>query len=126
MPCKRTEWRHKFRERDPEAYYDWKENDNLKYKYGITIEGRDALFQKQGGLCGCCGKEINTERHAKQNKACVDHCHDTKQIRGLLCHSCNMGIGKLGDNLEGLMKAVRYLEDSVVDDMLPSTKEVLI
>jgi hypothetical protein len=40
----------------------------------------------------------------------VDHCHETGKIRGLLCHSCNTGIGKLGDNLEGLQKAVSYLE----------------
>ena len=37
MPSRRTQWRHKFKERDPEAYYDWKINDNLKYKYGIGI-----------------------------------------------------------------------------------------
>lgn len=110
MLSRRTEWRHRFRERDPEGYYDWKENDNLKYKYGITTEERDAILQEQEGLCGCCGKEISTDRHSEQKKACVDHCHDTKQIRGLLCHSCNMGIGKLGDNLEGVVKAARYLE----------------
>ena len=111
MSSRRTEWRHKFRERDPEAYYDWKINDNLKYKYGITIEQRQHMFEEQKGLCACCGTEISTDRKAKQSQACVDHCHDTGDVRGLLCHSCNKGIGGLGDNLEGVMNAVKYLED---------------
>ena len=29
---------------------------------------------------------------------CVDHCHKTGKIRGLLCFACNSGIGHLKDN----------------------------
>tara|TARA_R100000742_G_C4257386_1_gene75248 strand:+ start:391 stop:546 length:156 start_codon:yes stop_codon:yes gene_type:complete len=32
--------------------------------------------------------------------------------RGWLCSNCNTGIGKLGDNIEGVQKAVDYLEDA--------------
>ena len=38
-----------------------------------------------------------------------DHCHDSHEHRGWLCNNCNTGIGKLGDNLEGVLKAVDYL-----------------
>jgi hypothetical protein len=40
----------------------------------------------------------------------VDHCHSTGQIRGVLCCECNTGIGKLGDNAEGVRRALAYLE----------------
>lgn len=40
----------------------------------------------------------------------MDHCHDSSRIRGLLCHTCNSGIGKLRDNPELLRKAADYLE----------------
>jgi len=40
----------------------------------------------------------------------LDHCHDTDVFRGWLCHRCNVGIGFLGDTLEGLNKAIAYLE----------------
>ena len=42
-----------------------------------------------------------------------DHDHVTKEFRGWLCRSCNGGIGQLGDTLEGVMKAVKYLKDRV-------------
>jgi hypothetical protein len=42
----------------------------------------------------------------------VDHDHETGAIRGLLCKHCNSSLGKLGDNLEGLMRAVDYLKNA--------------
>lgn len=41
---------------------------------------------------------------------CVDHDHVTGTVRGLLCNGCNHGIGKLGDNAEGVRRALAYLE----------------
>ena len=38
-----------------------------------------------------------------------DHCHKTTEHRGWLCHNCNTGIGKLGDNLQGVTNAMNYL-----------------
>ena len=43
-------------------------------------------------------------------KPCFDHDHTTGKFRGWLCSPCNTAIGHLGDNLEGVMRAVRYLE----------------
>jgi len=40
----------------------------------------------------------------------LDHCHTSGSFRGWLCNDCNLAIGKFGDNIEGLMNAVRYLE----------------
>lgn len=42
----------------------------------------------------------------------MDHDHDTETFRGWICEKCNIGIGKLGDTLEGLTKAVEYLKRS--------------
>ena len=53
-------------------------------------------------LCQCC-KTI-------PKKWCLDHDHNTNEIRGWLCDQCNTGIGKLGDNLNGIMNAVKYLK----------------
>lgn len=39
-----------------------------------------------------------------------DHDPATGQFRGWLCFHCNTGIGKLGDNVEGLREAIAYLE----------------
>jgi hypothetical protein len=55
-------------------------------------------------LCECCGKLPG------KTAMCLDHCHSTGVFRGWLCGRCNRSIGQLGDSIEGLMKAVRYLE----------------
>ena len=53
--------------------------------------------------CECCG--------GISNKVFVlDHCHETNKFRGWICESCNHAIGKLGDNIEGVQKALDYLK----------------
>lgn len=40
----------------------------------------------------------------------IDHCHDTNQYRGILCRTCNMGIGHLRESKEVIRKALEYAE----------------
>ena len=46
----------------------------------------------------------------KNKKLQIDHIHGSIIFRGWLCRNCNTGIGSLGDNLEGLLRAAIYLE----------------
>jgi hypothetical protein len=55
--------------------------------------------------CECCGGAPNGQGRTLH----YDHCHVTGAFRGWLCASCNTAIGKLGDNLQGVYNAVRYL-----------------
>jgi hypothetical protein len=43
-------------------------------------------------------------------KLVLDHDHETGSFRGYLCRDCNLGLGKLGDNLDGLRRVIAYLE----------------
>lgn len=70
--------------------------------YNITLEQAQSLMDSTN--CHCCGKELIDKRSTY-----IDHCHKTSKIRGILCMSCNSGIGFLGDNIEGVLKAVQYL-----------------
>ena len=54
--------------------------------------------------CECCGRAEPTRALA------IDHDHETGKFRGWLCTQCNTGLGKFGDNTEGLKKALDYLE----------------
>jgi hypothetical protein len=40
---------------------------------------------------------------------CIDHDHVTGQVRGLLCGSCNSGIGLLRDDPGVIKAAARYV-----------------
>lgn len=67
------------------------------------------MLKEQGGCCAICGTN-RSERAGEPINFSVDHCHTTGAIRGLLCNMCNRGLGFFGDNLEGIKKAVAYLE----------------
>ena len=43
------------------------------------------------------------------DSACADHDHASGKLRGLLCSSCNYGIGCLRDSIENLEAAIVYL-----------------
>lgn len=67
-------------------------------------EDREVLYERQGGLCAVCGQPD------ARRELSVDHCHETGYVRGLLCSTCNLGLGMLGDDLLGLRRVVAYLE----------------
>lgn len=46
---------------------------------------------------------------SRTGKLVLDHDHATGAFRGYICRDCNMGLGKLGDNLDSLMRAIAYL-----------------
>lgn len=80
----------------------------IKNKFGLTGSEYAHLLSIQNHCCGICGKHESTLTKPIN----VDHCHNTNTVRGLLCWDCNVGLGKLGDNIEGLMKAIKYLENN--------------
>ena len=71
-------------------------------KYGLTVEDYRALQVKQDGACAICGAKLGSA-------LCVDHCHACGMVRGLLCLSCNTGLGHYRDDRRRLHAAVAYL-----------------
>jgi hypothetical protein len=71
--------------------------------YGLTVEDYDRMLARQGGTCAIC---LKTPEH----RLCVDHCHDTRIVRKLLCRKCNTGLGLFDHDPERLRRAADYLE----------------
>lgn len=84
----------------------------LLRRYGISVERYEALLASQCGCCACCGRlDVGrTGPLARGLHLLVDHDHVTGEVRGLVCHKCNVGIGALGDTVEGVKRALAYLE----------------
>ena len=82
-----------------------------KNKYGLDIKEYDRMFKKQDGKCAICKKPETRKRKDRVLRLAVDHNHRTGNVRGLLCHKCNAGIGNLNDSSELLKNAIRYLEE---------------
>jgi hypothetical protein len=72
--------------------------------YGLDPAIYEQFLKSQNGLCAICQ---NPPRPGKILD--VDHDHESGMVRGLLCHGCNWSLGVLGDNLEGIWRAVDYL-----------------
>lgn len=78
----------------------------LKQFYGISPDEFEALFVAQGGHCALCPRTAADQAGRGLH---VDHCHVTGRVRGLLCSSCNRGLGHLGDDEAGLLRALAYV-----------------
>ena len=80
-----------------------KRSHKLRSIYGITLEKYDNMFKKQNGKCAICSKKQDIHLG-------VDHNHFTKQVRGLLCRECNLGLGHFMDSIKLLASARKYME----------------
>jgi len=72
-------------------------------RYGVELK---ETIDKYGTYCNCCGHTPSTG----ERQLVTDHCHTTGKVRGRICYNCNVGIGHLGDTLEGAEQAVKYLK----------------
>lgn len=84
---------------------------NLQNLYGINRVVRQEMFDRQDGLCAICDAELEFFKPnvSRKQSAAVDHCHKTGEVRGLLCHNCNNGLGRFKDSIGILNSAIRYL-----------------
>ena len=57
--------------------------------------------------CPICQKNIIRKF---PNDVNLDHSHIDGKIRGWLCSSCNTSIGKLGEDIETLERAIKWLK----------------
>jgi hypothetical protein len=72
--------------------------------YSLTTDEYKEMVIRQGGRCAICG--------SSDTALCIDHCHSEGSVRGLLCNSCNLGLGFFKDDPSRLGKAIRYIEMS--------------
>lgn len=91
-----------------DAKKQYNRNRSYKFSYGITLEDYNKIFAEQHGCCKIC----NIHQTELTRKLFVDHCHITGKVRGLLCFSCNTGLGMFKDKLELLKKAVDYFYEN--------------
>ena len=87
-------------------------NGYLLRHYGITVEQYNVMLEKHNYGCAICGG-VN-----KSGKAlCVDHDHSCcpgikscgECVRGLLCTTCNDGLGRFRDDEKLLLGAIDYV-----------------
>lgn len=96
----------RWRKENPKAY---KGSKLKKYWPELTSEQAysryESLLAAQGGKCAMCPATKDT----RGRDLCVDHCHKTGKVRGLLCDRCNRLLGWLREDLSIFEAAISYL-----------------
>jgi hypothetical protein len=135
QPCAQTAWRlanpgRSWQDRNPEAarasHREWYQRNRpallasrkaygerpevrererhgwLRRKYGLSAEAFRDMLIGQAGRCLICLR-------VPQGDLVVDHDHTTGKVRGLLCQSCNHGLGQFRDDPRLMQSAARYV-----------------
>lgn len=82
---------------------------HLRREYDLSLEQYDTMVYGCNQSCEICGEHVKhaLEQGGRAEKACVDHCHTTGKVRGVLCHSCNRQLTFVERHRDGILK---YLE----------------
>jgi hypothetical protein len=105
--CKNAAARKKWEE-NTEASDRYKKRARERAKerrYGITQEQFGQMLIDQDNKCKICSIEFKGTKYTH-----IDHCHDTNNVRGLLCNDCNLALGQFNDNTDIMDNAIKYLE----------------
>lgn len=89
-----------------EANLDRHADNNAKRNYGVGHGTYESMLTAQDGRCAICETR---EPGAGLRRFHIDHCHNSKEVRGLLCDLCNRGLGHFKDDPQLLTKAINYL-----------------
>ena len=98
IPCF-TERNAKWNKNNPEKSLDTRRAVKRKIDFGISREDYEKMLINHNNSCAICKNKIGWE-------AAVDHCHNSGKVRGLLCRSCNLGLGAFKDNIETIRKEI--------------------
>lgn len=78
-------------------------------KYKLTVEAFLTMLVSQDSKCMVCDRELVLFTSDRKEHPCVDHCHRTGVVRGLLCASCNVTVGYLEKDEYRTYSALAYL-----------------
>lgn len=93
-------------------------DSRLKYRYNITLEQYNKMYEDQKGVCQICNEPETYLDQFKNPKAlAVDHDHSCcpeetscgECVRGLICQNCNLLLGVAKDNISLLLNSAAYL-----------------
>lgn len=88
-------------------------SDGISFK--ITNSDYQSMLENQKYVCAICNKPESKTHYItkKPMRLCIDHCHKTGKVRGLLCSNCNIVIGNALDDITILSNAILYLKEEL-------------
>jgi hypothetical protein len=107
---RQKEGRDYYNNLNPERKAEYKRNRAV-LPHGISQDQYCVMLDSQDYGCALCGTLTPGGRSDKY--FCIDHDHETGEIRGLLCNACNIALGWYENILERVSqkKIRRYLDN---------------
>jgi len=102
----------RLREENPEKYRLLRWTNGLAQKYQVTPEWFTGQIEAQGGKCPTCSVPYDMVTPKGAHQPCVDHCHETGKVRGVVCRLCNLALGGARDSESTLLNLAEYLRKS--------------
>lgn len=106
----RKEYSQTYKKNNPDKVKKWGRDATLR-KYGLDEESFEVMMHAQGEKCKNPGCRVDIRK-----KPCIDHCHKTGKLRGILCDGCNKTLGIANDNPKWLEGLAEYLKRFINDD----------
>jgi hypothetical protein len=114
---KRNIAKEKWEKDNPDYRKEWIEKNKINFRekekayryrkvYGISIEDFNLMVKNQNYKCDICKLPLKLENKKSFG---LDHDHISSKIRGILCNTCNSGLGMFKDKIENLELAIDYL-----------------
>jgi DNA-directed RNA polymerase subunit RPC12/RpoP len=98
-------YQNKHRKKYPERFI----NARLQQRYALSISLRNTILEQQNYQCAICKKPFDLAL-GFERRVHIDHNHETKKVRGILCNKCNWALGLFDESTENLKTAIKYLE----------------
>jgi hypothetical protein len=80
----------------------------LKKEYNLEYEDYIKMLNKNKSSCEICNSKLIL--YGKNKTSCIDHCHKTNKVRGVICQRCNSALGMFKDSTQTIRKTIEYLE----------------
>lgn len=101
----KNRYHREYRKAHPEQF----RRRDVKKRFGLGADAYLNMVEQQDGRCAICGMEESAVINGRRITLAIDHDHDTKAVRGLLCLKCNRALGLFQDSMPILEKAIAYL-----------------
>lgn len=87
------------------VYRERKKYYQIKKLYGLSKEDYFEMLSNQNNKCSICGDGLLNDKNTH-----IDHSHTTGKIRGILCKKCNHILGNVNDDIQILLRMIKYLK----------------
>ena len=108
----------------PLEHFPWKSGNHVfrrencrsceKHLNRVRLELREKHGMPDDNyICPICNKnseEVGKKGGQHAGNWALDHCHETQEFRGWLCHLCNRALGCFKDDIPSLQRAITYLK----------------